>query len=100
MSEVAPLEYHTLLQDLRLLRKARKLLNVLTEMDLSNLSVINPEDKIQYTHRHKSLKKKHFSPPIDYVAIDMKLDLERAISEKDISELRPLYYRLSRLINF
>ncbi len=66
---------------------------------MAGISVQRLEDRTQYKHKHKSIKRKGGSPPIDFSIVEMKVDLERAIREGNTEAVRTLYFKLNRIIN-
>jgi len=58
------------------------------------------ESKTIWTCYHKNIKRKGGRPPVDYRAIEIKVDLEEAYNQGDPEQARPLFFQLRRLVNF
>lgn len=79
--------------------KVRKLLQHAEEEGISCLSPALSEPTI-YTHPSQGRKVKGGSPPIEFSAVETKVDLERALEQEDWPAVATQYYRLRRLLNF
>lgn len=83
-----------------LLRKAQEMISYLNQNpdSLAGLKLISAEDKVQYTHTHNSIKRKGGSSPVDYQAVEIKVDLEQSLRRNDLKGIAASYYKLARII--
>lgn len=81
-------------------RRARGLLKFLSDPDnFAGLQVRSPDDRTRYKHKHKQYKRRGGSPPVDYLIVELKVDLEIAIREEDDAEVLSLYFQINRMLN-
>lgn len=89
-----------ILADAKLYRRANALIALLVHEPLCNLKASGIDDRVQYKKKHQSRKRKGGSPPIDYFAVELKVDLESALRRNQTEEVRRAYYPLARLMAF
>lgn len=71
-----------------------------TGASLSQLRVIDVGQKVQYKHQpSRHIKSKGGKPPIDFTAVELRVDLEIAYKAGDMPNMRLNYYKLRRLIS-
>ena len=58
------------------------------------------DEKVQYTHSHKDMKKKGGHPPKDYQLVDTFIDFCKAFDGGDVQEALTLYLYLKRMLNY
>lgn len=57
-------------------------------------------EKVQYKHKHKSIKRHGGKPPADYTAVELLIDFKIAMKAKSYEEAIPVYYQLKRMLNW
>lgn len=93
-----------MVEDQALIRRAHALIRKIEKYQMiGEISHKSMDEKTQYK---KSLpharKRKGGAPPVDYVAVELKVDLERELSKEppEISAVAKFYYPLARLVGF
>jgi hypothetical protein len=86
-----PIGYERVYQNIALF------LQKVTVDDLAGL-VTPVEDRVQYRHSHKGIKRKGGKPPKDYLAVEVLTDLRQHFQRGELDEALPLYYQLKRLM--
>ena len=66
--------------------------------DFANLQSLT--ERTQYVHDHKAMKRKGGSPPKDFTAIEMFVDLQRAVEADLLDEALPLYFQLKKMLGY
>jgi len=66
--------------------------------DFANLQ--SQTERTQYVHDHKAMKRKGGSPPKDFTAIEMFVDLQRAVDDEKYTEALPLYFALKKMLGY
>lgn len=85
-------------------RRARLISNMhrfAKEIKASDCAGISGQgQKVQYTHQHNSMKQKGGHAPKDYTAVEMLVDLQKALEAKSYEEAMPLYFGLRRMLGW
>lgn len=70
--------------------------NAITIDDLAMLS--GQEDPTQYKNKHKNIKKKTFSQPLDIKATDIYVDFCLHLDRQEYQEAKRFYFALKRML--
>ena len=91
-------------KDSRMIGRAHYLLRLIKRENLlAGLSPLSPEDKTQYKKALRRVRKlKGGKPPIDYTAVEIKIELEKALDDQPVNPalVAKYFYPLSRIIGF
>lgn len=81
----------------KLIRKMENLVRRVTAEEIAGISRENTSDQ---SRGAGGSRQPSYSPPPEYNAIEMLLDLGRALDQGEYREALPLYFGLKRLLNY
>lgn len=78
---------------------ARRMQKFVDNLDPGEFGGISPpRDKVQFKHKHKSIKKKGGNPPIDYTLAERLVDLKLCLERQEYFQALPIYFYLRRMV--
>ena len=93
-----------MLNDQALIRRAEALIRKIEKYQMiGEISHKRMDEKTQYKKAlPRARKRRGGSPPIDFTAVELKVDLERELSKEppEIDIIAKFYYPLARLVGF